>query len=685
MCAAALLIGTAPAFAQLEEVVVTAQKREQSLQDVALAVSAFSGDMMNNAGVVNIEDITAMTPGFAISAYNPVTPAPYIRGVGTNSSSVGDDASVGVFIDEVYAGRAGGYRSDMYDVARVEVLRGPQGTLYGRNVAGGAMNIITNNPSEEFEAYVEGTYGDYDLLGFKGSLSGPLTDNGSVRARLAVASRQRDGHTDNVVTGSELRDEDNVSVRAKLAFDPSDRVSILLTGEYSEDDLAGPAARGFIGADDPTSDQQDVVSLVEDGFTERDMYGVSARVDVDWGPGTFTSITAYRNNDYSFLDDLTGTSALPLLNEASEESDQISQEFRYTASQDRWDYTLGVYYFNEDVDRVETFDSSGLVGIPGFSRPLWDASNESTSYAIFGEMTYRISEQLSVIAGGRFTDDEKEFSNTATNPDLFGFLLEEYQVDTDETWSEFTPKVTLQYQLDDDVMFYGTWSQGFKSGGFNGIAATEEEALQPFDPEQATNIEAGLKAELLDSRLRLNISAFYMDYEDLQNFFLSEGVVVTATADAEMSGIEVELWATLMDGLDINFSYGWLDTEYTEFPSNPDNEGNNLMRSPENSAAVGIQYSWPLGNWGSALVRGDYSYQDEVFFDVENTPVSAAEEYDLVHARLSLRHNSGFELAVWGKNLTDEEYFVHAFDLSGAGYAIYGDPRMWGVTASYAF
>jgi iron complex outermembrane receptor protein len=365
-CAGGVLACAAlPVSAQLEEVVVTAQKREQSLQDVAVAVSAFSGEMMNNAGVVTIDDITAMTPGFAISTYNPTTPAPYIRGVGTNSSSVGDDASVGVFVDEVYAGRAGGYRADMYDVARVEVLRGPQGTLYGRNVAGGAMNIITNNPSEELEGYIEGTYGDYELFGFKGTLSGPLTDSGSVRGRLAFAGRQRDGHTDNVVTGSELRDEDNISARGKLAFDVSDTVSILLSGEYSEDELEGPGARGILGSDDPISGQSDLVSLFEDGYTDREMYALSARIDVEWGPGTFTSLTAVRNNEYEFLDDLTGTAgAVPLTNEAQEEADQFSQEFRYTAVTERWDYTVGLYYFSEEVDRIETFDSSGLVGIP---------------------------------------------------------------------------------------------------------------------------------------------------------------------------------------------------------------------------------------------------------------------------------------------------------------------------------
>ena len=232
-----LSIATSKSLAQLEEVVVTAQKKQENLQDVAIAVSAFSADTLRNAGIQNMTDVTAMTPGFSISNYNPTTPAPYIRGVGTNSSSVGDDASVGVFIDEVYAGRAGAFDADMFDVSRVEVLRGPQGTLYGRNVAGGAMNIITNNPTDELEGRAEVTLGDYDLVALAGVLSGPLSANGNVRARLAISSRQRDGWVTNVTNGNELRDEDNVSARGKIDFDISDSLYLQISADYSKDDL----------------------------------------------------------------------------------------------------------------------------------------------------------------------------------------------------------------------------------------------------------------------------------------------------------------------------------------------------------------------------------------------------------------------------------------------------------------
>jgi iron complex outermembrane recepter protein len=673
--------------AQLEEMVVTSQKREQNLQVVPAAVSAYSADTIENASIYNIEDVSTMTPGFTVSTYNPVTPQPYIRGVGTNSSSVGDDSSVGVFIDEVYAGRAGGYRADLFDVERVEVLRGPQGTLYGRNVSGGAMNIITRNPTEILESYFEAGYGEFDLYSFKGAISGPLGDSDLLKGRLAFSTRQRDGHTTNVITGNDLRNEDNISIRTKLAIDPLNDVSILLGGEYSKDNLQGPAARGFRGVADPTSDQADVVSLLQDGFTDREMFGLSAIIDVDWGPGTLTSITAFRHNDYQFLDDLRGTSGGALINEADELSDQFTQELRYTASQNQWDYTLGLYYFSEEVDRVEVWDSSARFGTAGSSRAVWDGSNETTSLAAFAESTYHFSERVNVTVGGRYTWDEKDFKSVAMPVDQIGFLLETYSVEEDESWSEFTPKATLQFQATDDVMLYGSWSNGFKSGGFNGLAANRSAAVTPFEPETVTSYELGMKADLLDKRLRLNASAFFMDYVDLQNFFIATGTnqVVTATADAEMKGVEVEVFATPLEGLDINLSYGWLDTEYTKFESNSAIVGNQLMRAPETKVAAGIQYTLPIRDFGSAMLRGDFSYRTETFLDVQNTPIGAAPAYSLFNARLAVRHNSGWEFSLWGKNLGDKEYIVHAFDRGGAGFSVYGDPLMWGMNVSYYY
>ncbi|GAB3288196.1 TonB-dependent receptor [Parahaliea aestuarii] len=680
-----------PAAAALEEVIVTAQKKSENLQQVAVAVSAFSEDTIRNTGILDIGDVTAQTPSFSISNYNPTTPAPYVRGVGTNSSSVGDDASVGVFVDEVYAGRAGGYSADMFDVQRIEVLRGPQGTLYGRNVAGGAMNIITNNPSNVLEGRAEVTVGNYNLLGINAMLSGPLSDDGGVRGRIAVSSRERDGWVDNVNTGNELKNEDNIGGRAKLAFDLGSSAELLLSADYSkDDDLRGPAARSTINLLPPfPGEPNDKVSLDFDGFAERELWGTSATLNWDLGPGTLTSITAYRANEYAFLDDLTGTwPVLSLTNDAEEDSSQFSQEVRYAAEMERFGYTVGAYYFDEEVDRLESFDSSGTVGIPGASRPLWDANMDSTSASLFGEATWYLTGKLSLIAGGRYTWDEKQFSNVTSNPDVLGYLLEAYSVDEEESWSRFTPKLGVEYQLNDDIMLYATWAEGYKAGGYNGLAATLAEAQKPFDQEIVSSYEAGFKSDLLDKTLRINANVFYSDYQDLQNFFVDVATseVITATADAEMQGLELEIWWTPLERLDIFLAGSVMDTEYTKFPANPAVEGNQLMRAPDTSGSLGIQYVQPVADWGDLLLRTDVTYTDEMYFNTANDLNSGAESYSLVNARAALRMYNGWEFALWGKNLTDEDYVVHSFSAgAGDGHPIYGNPAMWGLTASYAF
>lgn len=678
------------ANAQLEEVIVTAQKRQENLQDVAIAVSAFSSDTLKNAGVLNMQDITAMTPGFSVSSYNPTTPAPYIRGVGTNSSSVGDDSSVGVFIDGVYAGRAGGYSADMFDIERIEVLRGPQGTLYGRNVAGGAMNIITKNPSEEFEGRIEATAGDYDLLAFKGMLSGPLTSSGNIRGRLVATTRERDGHVDNILSGNELKNEDNVSTRGKLAFDIGEDTTVLLAADYSKDDLDGPAARATeqVLPTVPGS-PTDKVALLQDGSADRKIWGVSATLTTGLGDGTLTSITAYRDNDYDFTDDLLGDWAvIKLINQADEESKQFSQELRFSRESDKYGYTVGAYYFSEDVDRIEIFDSSATLGIPGSSRSVWDASNDTESISAFGEVNWYLTERTTLIVGGRYTQDDKDFDVTASNPDILGFLTEDYTVSDDESWNEFSPKLGAEFQANDDVLLYATWVEGYKSGGFNGLASTEVLANTPFDSETAANYELGMKADLLDKTLRVNAAVFYTDYSDLQNFFVDLDTfnITTATADAEMWGVELELWYSPIEGLDLFLAGNILDTEYTDFPADPSVEGNNLMRAPEYSGSLGAQYRWSVGSIGNALLRCDVSYSDEMYFDTSNRLDVGAEDYTLINARAALEMNSGVELSLWGKNLGDEDFVVHNSSLGiGDTHPIYGNPRMWGVTAAYSF
>ncbi|KUJ81577.1 MULTISPECIES: TonB-dependent receptor [Microbulbifer] len=686
----------------LEEVTVTAQRKSQNLQDVPIAVSAFSGEAMERGNMLNVDDVSAMTPGFSLSTYNPVTPQPYIRGVGTNSSSVGDDASVGVFIDEVYAGRAGGYSADMFDVQRVEVLRGPQGSLYGRNVAGGAINVITNNPTETFEAKTKLTYGNYNLVEARGMVSGPLAEN--VNGRIAVSSRQRDGWIENVSTGNELADQDNLSLRGKLDITLGDYTDLLLSADYAQDELVGSGARAIDGYQEvfgvahPTEGKQDEVDLFFDGATDRDMHGVSAKLTHAIGAVDLVSITAYRTQDYTFNDDLLGRYLAPanaaLTNDATEESSQFTQELRLQSATDKLDWTAGVYYFQEEVERGESFDSTlvyetlGLGGLGLASRPVWDASNETTSYAAFGEATYNFTPAWSASLGGRYTYDQKDFASTASGaPDLFGFLAENYAVTADESWSKFTPKATVTFTAEDGDIVYATLSEGYKAGGFNGIAATEQGATVAFDPENATNYELGFKSSMLEQRVRLNGAVFFLDYSDLQSFTvdLESGRVKTATGDAEIKGLELEATAFLTDGLRMGVNYGYTDSEYVRFESRPEVVGNRLARTPEHSVSANINYEWLLGNGTAIIFNTNAMYQDEVSYSVSNSAAAGDDARTLVNFNATWDNYAGMEVSLWGKNLTDEEYRAHSFEQSGMAFYIPGEPLTWGVSVTREF
>ena len=704
--------------AVLEEVIVTAQKREQNMQNVPIAVTALGEDTIRNANIVTIDDVANHTPGFTMTNYNPVTPQPFIRGVGSSPSDAGSDASVGIFIDGVYAGRAGGYRADMFDLQRVEVLRGPQGTLFGRNVAGGALNILSNAPGREFGGDLELTAGDYNLYGARGMLTGPLS--GTLAGRLAFSVRQRDGNTDNTLSGNELHDEDNKSVRGRLLWEPADSLTINLIADYSEDDLEGPAARNFEGDPAaalgsvglgllvplllPTSKDPFRIEAAFDGYAHREMGSATLQADWETGLGTVTSVSGFRHNDFDYLDDVVGlafdpaSGVAPLLTDhTDEESDQFSQELRLSSVQDEFAWTVGLYYLEQDLDQVQTFTP---LGVP----VSYDQSADTTSYAVFAHATLPLNEHWAITGGGRYSYDEKDF-DLVTEGDEIGFGLltpdpanpeagaQPFEASDDDSWSKFTPKLSVEYTPTDNIFAYATWSQGYKSGGYNGVATNFTAATTPFDEETVNNYEVGVKTDFFDDRMRLNIAAFYMDYEDLQVFVSSfestVGILVDNAGEADVYGLEAEFFYSPSDRLDLTATYAYLDAEIGNNEIGTVEEGNDLTRAPEHTASAAAQYRWPLGNFGDLLLRADYSWQDKSYFQPENYELSAQDSYGLLHLRAALQAGAGWELAVWLKNATDEEYWVHAFDSSfgsdlGAS-AVQGEPRMWGVTGRYSW
>lgn len=746
--------------AVLEEITVTAQRRAERLQDVPIAVTAFSGDDLRAQGIVDLKGVTERTPGFTMGEFNPGQTQLYIRGIGSNEDGAGGDQSVVVFVDEVYIGRSAGQDVDLFDLERVEIMRGPQGTLFGRNVVGGAVSLITKKPDEETELVIEGSFGNYDAVTLRGLASGEIAEN--LYAKVSFSSRRRDGYLENHIRNflsfyegqgispfdfgdDQVRKIDRDSIRAALRWVARDDVEVNLTASFSTLDEDG-AVRHYI--DGPGGAvlfpahsalipgyAGDIQAVLTDdvGRFERDVVGLTARVDWDFSDSiTFTSLTSHRevnalNLEHglgtpTFSEVLLSSGVIPFgidgFNDYTDDSITFTQEFRFTstgAGRLRW--VGGLYYLSEDVDRHETASTGiklplpggGFLDLPGFNIDNTVGGDnqmaETVSYAAFGQLTYDLTDRWSLIVGGRWTRDDKEISRVGTPNGVQ--VVAPFDVSAEADWTEFTSKAGLNFQLSDDLLFYGSFSEGYKSGGFQGLSPTGIQASTPFDPEFATLYEVGAKTEWLDNRLRVNLAAFFTDYEDLQVLQLlvpegsppgTPGILLTQNAaNAEVSGLELEFVAAATDRFTIQGSVTTLDTEFTDFfaPAGfrpPDGGagtsasriGNDLRNAPELAYNVLLRYVAPLPSGAELALQADFRHKDEAFQDPDNLEFAAVPEYDVTDLRVAWSNaDNNIEVAGWVTNAFDEDYFIHNFPGLGDGIATAGPPRMYGVTFTW--
>ena len=694
----------------LEEIVVTAQRRAQSMQDVPVAVSAFDEDTIEKMRIEDIGDIVAATPSFSYTPFSQVDPQLFIRGIGSSDDGAGGDPSVLIFQDDVVFARASGAAVNMFDVQRIEVLRGPQSTLYGKNAVGGAVHVVTNDPTDQFGGSLAVTaLGDHDRFESTGVLNVPINDE--LQFRIAATTKESDGYNRSLTTGRRVDGEGNISVRAKLRYAPSDTFEGILAISYSEDDIYGntrkPAPAGTfanIGGTNIAPDLRDRQPN-EDGFLDREITGFSWKMDWQVGNGTFSSVTAFRNVEINWFQDLAGLPTPPFILRTSnlwrEESDQFSQEFRYSfdAMDDRLHGLVGLFYLTEEVDREEEFIRS-FAGVA--SNPEFNQQNDTTSYAVFGQATYDFSDKLHLTLGTRFTADDKEIDLAVV--DLSGGTLpslapatETYAIDTDEGWDEITSSVSLDYFVTDDVLIYGRIAEGYKSGGFQTAPASAVAALQSYDPETALTFELGVKAEWWDKRIRTNISVFKNDYEDLQVLQLVEAVpgdlstlilVTDNAADAEIKGVELEVLAALTEGLTVGGTYSYLDAEFEDYVTNKgaDLAGFKLRRTPEDSFSIFAEYAFNAGNVGDIVIRADLQQRGDQFFENDNRAVSFEKGYDLINASVRwISTDARWQVSLWGKNLGDEEYRATSISVADSGFSRIGPPRTWGLSFKYNF
>lgn len=701
--AGAILLLAAPnAFAQnegVDEIIVTAQKRSENLQNVPITIAAFDAETLAATGAARLDDITRLTPGLSVSSIGSgFVSYTYIRGAGTNVIDSGADPSVAYFVDEVYLAGTAGLQFDLLDVERIEVLKGPQGTLFGRNAAAGAIHVITSNPTSAFEANASLSAGDYGLFDARGGVSGPISSDGVWRYRLSAGHRERDAFTENL-SGVDPGYIDNYSARAQLQYSTPNLMAMLTADYFTADNgmtnqflstafsasILTPAAAASL----PPGQTFYRRYFDTDGYEEQDTGALTARVEWDLPFATLTSISAYRDNEFSRFQDQDGTAAFAYTLQSEQHDRSFSQEFRLSNSGDRIDWVAGLYYYHAETDRVDTIETGPDFALPPAQNRTAIYDNDITvdSYAAFGQFTYRFTDALSATVGARYTVDEKESRQSITP-----LLGAPFGVHLTPDWESFDPAFTLSYQASEDVMLYASARQGFKSGGFQSLPASAVIAGTVFEPERVRAYELGIRSRFMDNRLQINGSLFRAQMQDQQilrvptpaaTFIDNAGETVTEGIDLSISFAPVSRfridWNSTLQGARFE--------EYACATCAPayNYTGNQQVRSPDFMTSLVLDYTQPIGI-GDLRLRGEYSYQTDMYFDPGNARVDGFYQpaYGLLNARVTyLPPEGNWEISVFGKNLADEEYFRNIVPVSGAGVGTPGDPMTVGVSLNW--
>jgi iron complex outermembrane receptor protein len=743
----AALLGTPAAVAQqgdrIEEIIVTAEKREASVQDTPISVSAFTGEALREQGITGTTALADYTPGLTIQ--KEVIGKVVIRGIGAENFTVGSDPGVAIHRDGIYLARASVSTFDLFDVERVEVLRGPQGTLYGRNAVGGVINILSAEPTDETSGYVNLLAGNYSRFRAEGAFGGSITE--TISGRISGLYAQRDGYTDNLFGSGapdELDDQDLTALRGQLKFDLGSGGEILVIGETYRDDSLPPAFKYFESAPwfNPATDQdlpdlRDVAQGLETqvpdtnrvapsrGRNEQD--GLTVRYTNDFGGLKFTSLTGYKDINFSWINDGDGFDQFFVVYFQDDQSKQFTQEFQLSnaGSDSRLQWIAGLYYLNED---AESFLGIPFVIDSGADFITWDGDAKTNAYAAFGQATWSFTDRLRATIGLRFNYEEKE-GNLVQN--IFGSVTTQTPDGStpppptgpgalNDDWSKVTPRFVLEYDFADEVTGFASITQGFRSGGFNLLAAQ-----QPFDQEEVWSYELGLKSRWLDGRLQANLGGFYYDYTDLQvGKVVNLSARVENAAKATIFGGEAEVQALLGAGFQLNASLAYLDTEYDEFitedPGDPqfasatpfggtstcgqplnddvaeaplyDLTGCELPRSPRLQSLVSLLWGGEMPFGGSVKARVDYAWRDDQYFTQFNRDNVAQDSYGVVNARLAWTSDSNrFGVTLLGDNLTGEDYFVTVLESGVAArgsvvpQAVVAPPRTYGVQLTVNF
>tara|TARA_R110002110_G_scaffold205066_1_gene416727 strand:- start:126966 stop:129314 length:2349 start_codon:yes stop_codon:yes gene_type:complete len=746
---------------KLEEVTVTAQKLTGDIQDIPIAITSFTSNDLEQLSSSQVKDIARLTPGLTS------TPGPnggneglfYIRGIGQNDGNAATDPGVGTYLDGVYIGRATGASLDTLDLQQIEVLRGPQGTLFGRNTIGGAINVMSKKPDvEATSGQVKASWMERD--GYKLQFAGNLPLGDTLALRVTGVDKKQDGWGRSVYTDDTYGDIDTTAGRAKLLWNATDALEVMLSVDAtkargtsqptiltaSDTSGASPLAVPFPPAlaNERSDDIYKVFSSI-DPKNDLDVWGTSLHVNWDTDLMRIESITAYRDMESFTTQDFDGGGFAFYDNFMDQAQDQFSQELLFSgvAMDNKLDWLVGLYYFEEEVDYTNSINLGTNTNLFPFSWEKLDGRGlrnnqrfnlEVETMAAFFHFKYRLTDSLALTVGGRYNDEEKTQSfdffidNTDSvfsfipapfpgnpawpNPgyvQLFTpgvitptlspdnpFLPANVPTTYNESWGKFTPKVVLDWEAGENMMVYLSYAEGFKSGGWNGRPQDTFAEVPTYEPEEVSTYEIGIKSEWMDQRLRFNGAYFYSDYEDIQLLVLNPGSGFFETdnaAKAELQGIELDVNYLLTENLQVMWTGTWTDTEYSELDLSAlisgIDEDDMFPLTPEYTTSLSMQYTADLGDNGSVILRGDYTWQDDIAYGAANGQYEVEGDYGLLNMRLTWESPSKtWAVAGYVLNATNEEYFSNGQDVvNGLGVAFsgVGAPQEFGLDVMYSF
>lgn len=745
VCLAIPLFQMAPAIADaaepqqfqdglvLEEVVVTAQKREQSLRDVPISIAVFSGEFIDEAGFLELEDLSAVVPGFTV-AEAAISTLVFMRGIGSGINQ-GFEQSVGMYVDGVYAGRGRQFRDGFLDLERVEILRGPQGILFGKNTIAGAINITTAKPTDEFEARLAAlgdfNFGEYQVSGM---VSGPLTED--LSARVAVRGGGMDGWMFNTALNREEAAVDDIVARASLNWNPTEQLNIAFKAQYSSYTVNGRTTQitdqGSFGPlylaydplfEDQLNTQKSVAGIGQDySDTENELAVLT--INYDWDSLALTAITAW--SGYSYLDELdVDFSPVPYLFQTEpQDFSQLSQELRFSSVSDgQFMWLAGIYLETADLDLQKSVDASlGPLGLPlpPATRQV-PFNQDAESFALFGQVIWDFADRWRLSAGIRYTYEEKsatqslwytDYQTMTPNPALGAIYAQvglgvPHAFDQSRDDSQWTPQLSLQFDATDAVRLYGSAAQGFKAGGFNEAEVTGDPENFPFDSETSTAFELGAKTRLADGAARLDLALFHTTYEDLQvSTFQGVSFIVGNAAKATSKGIELEGDWIINEWVTLSGSWTWLDSTYDVFPDaactaeqtqesgqgaacTQNLAGRPTLYAPENSGRLALSWQNRVGGGHLLSAQVDIVHSDGFYIEQDLDPAEFQSTFQKFNLRLGWNSpGDAWSVALLARNLTDEITRHHGSDtplLVGAHYSTTDRPRSFAVQLSRNF